>query len=125
MHIIVITYNELFKTATRSGRRREISRVVVKAFWQKRRSAPPLPAEIGDAGFYIEGCFTLRAATATPAEPIALRPDPREASAVAPCGARSWDRRRGAITKRLKNKIETDLSWGRTPLLKVPHCNDL
>jgi hypothetical protein len=93
----------------RSGRRRELSETAVKALRQKRRPASPLYAEVSEAGFYIQGRSSLRVATATPAEPNALRPGSREASAAALYRARSKDRQRGAITKRLQNKIETDL----------------
>jgi len=112
-------------TPTRSGRRREYSGTVAKALGQKRRPASPPHAEISAAGFYIEGCFLLRAATATPAEPNALHPDPRGASAAALHRARSWDRQRGVLTKHLRNKIETDLLWGRVYVPKAPPHKEL
>jgi len=112
-------------TPTRSGRRREYSGTVVKALGQKRRLASPLLAEVSKAGFYIEGCFLLNAAAATPAEPNTLRPDSREASAAALHRARSRDRQRGVITKHLKNKIETDLLWGRVYVPKPPLHKEL
>ena len=97
------------KTPTCSGRRQEYSAKVVKAPRQARRPASSPSAEVSKAGFHIEGCFLLTAATATPAAENPLHPDIREASAAARTGAQPQGCLRGAITKHLKNKIETDL----------------
>ena len=85
-------------------RRQGYPESVVKAPRQARRPASPPSAEVSKAGFHIEGCFLLTAATATPAAENPLHPDIREASAAARTGAQPQGCLRGAITKHQKIK---------------------